>query len=376
MRKRYLAKTRYKNLRSPGGYQSHKTSIMKNKLIILLLLLWSCQGFTQLGPLATVSSDYFKVFDSTSIDNMPRIRSQDSLEICFAMTSAVIAQFYSCKQNNVKKCDRLPPKEEISPMGMIPWSNRIPGTRGGRFSDHASVRYGTDSTSQNKRLLGQASSPLAYLADNSSNAVLPESCYGLDEVANTYGSYSKEEVSQLLADVESEYNRKTEAGFCEECLVESLHKLGAKTAAEDILSALEIDDFNEFLYDALFGSCTENPLKFRPVPKYYSFPKGKPATYQEVKNQVIDVLKKGYPLALDGVCSSYENGECIQHSVVINGYRRICKTDGKTCREEFKIQNSWGADWQRENNDGWLDAEVLMGDKPIEKNALSWWSPT
>jgi hypothetical protein len=59
--------------------------------------------------------------------------------------------------------------------------------------------------------------------------------------------------------------------------------------------------------------------------------------------------------------------------VVITGYKSLCKKEKPSdCRDVLKIQNSWGDDWQKRNDDGWLDAQTLLGDKPIKEGAISW----
>lgn len=92
--------------------------------------------------------------------------------------------------------------------------------------------------------------------------------------------------------------------------------------------------------------------------------------------KVKEVLKSGNPLTFDDVCLNYSNSKCTQtHSLVIAGYRKMCKSDG-TCRDVVKVQNSFGKDWQEQNADGWLDAETLfrntLSQKGRAKNSLAW----
>ncbi len=32
----------------------------------------------------------------------------------------------------------------------------------------------------------------------------------------------------------------------------------------------------------------------------------------------------------------------------------------RNCKEVFKLHNSWGVEWQKKNNDGWVDADTLV----------------
>jgi hypothetical protein len=43
---------------------------------------------------------------------------------------------------------------------------------------------------------------------------------------------------------------------------------------------------------------------------------------------------------------------------VISGYKKVC--NGSDCKDIFKVHNSWGEEWQKLNNDGWLDADQIV----------------
>lgn len=346
-----------------------------NKLV-LPLLLWSCSSYAQLGTMVTVPRDYSKVSEEIVIENMPRVRSQDSLPICFGMSSAVVAQFYVCKERQISKCNHvdsrdknsLNPKFEISPMSMVAWANKNDLSVGGRDGDHTNLYFN-----------GNGGFALDYLAESDTNTVLRDSCYPLDQLANEYGFENKKKLNDNLEDLREDYKKRTEADFCQTCIVENLQQnFKVKTEAEDILSNLEIEPFDQFLYAGVFGSCGEKPIGFKTTPKFVTFPlHGSTANYKDTISKIKEVLSKTrYPMVLDNVCGSFDgDGKCIKHSVVIHGYKKICKVDNSSCREVLKIQNSWGEDWQKQNDDGWLDAKTLLGDKPIEYPGISWWEP-
>ena len=69
------------------------------------------------------------------------------------------------------------------------------------------------------------------------------------------------------------------------------------------------------------------------------------------------------PLTFDsalGIDLNGEPGDNIGHSVVICGYKKVINIKTKEIIELFKIHNSWGEKWQKENNNGWCNAKNLL----------------
>jgi C1A family cysteine protease len=52
------------------------------------------------------------------------------------------------------------------------------------------------------------------------------------------------------------------------------------------------------------------------------------------------------------------------HSIVICGYKKVINPENGKVLEVFKVQNSYGTDWQLQNNNGWIDAEKLLENTP------------
>lgn len=147
--------------------------------------------------------------------------------------------------------------------------------------------------------------------------------------------------------------------------------MGAKTDLEAIESGLVKASFETFLYTSIFDSC-EDQTKLTGYPKTIMYPENSNSkvSYSDLLNKSKEVLKTGVPFVLDGVCPFYRGKQCVgTHSVAVAGYRKVCKKDG-SCRDLLKVHNSWGEDWQRKNNDGWVDAESLLTRKDNPKLGL------
>jgi hypothetical protein len=297
---------------------------MKKNKLALFFILWSRVAFGEITstmvPLSREMKQQYSntAFEST-VSNMPRVRSQDSLGVCFGFSSAVVAQHYYCEQNKIQ-CNPLDEKSEISPMSMVAWANPDDvNKRAGTWTNHSNIRFG-----------GYGYAALGHFAVDRTNTITPEACYPFDQFANRYGS-NQAAVDVIILKLKAEYDKyKTEGHACEECLIKIVRNdLGAKTSLSDLAKGLEQKTFDQFLYTAYFGSCEENEISLEPPPKMNMFPKqNETADYRQVISEVKRVLASGRPLNLDSICPFYENSKCISgHSVVITGYKSLCKKE-------------------------------------------------
>lgn len=99
------------------------------------------------------------------------------------------------------------------------------------------------------------------------------------------------------------------------------------------------------------------------------------ATPEDLKDKIKEVLKSGKPVLYPGMCVISESPEkCNKgggHSLVISGYKKVCDANKANCKELLKIHNSWGKEWQRKNNDGWVEADPIIQNVLKEKNDYS-----
>jgi len=169
-------------------------------------------------------------------------------------------------------------------------------------------------------------------------------------------------------------------------------KLMIKQEFSNIENALRQDTFEKFKYQAIFGSCKKMVEVDRnfPMPKFDQYPRPNqrnttvPATIKKIK----EILSTGFPVSLQGLCPFFDQTKAKQtkvgcegrHALVISGYRRVCrigcnKNESTCCIDSLKVQNSWGEDWQKKNDDGWVAASRLFNHALMEPGTLSWLSP-
>ncbi len=346
---------------------------MKFLSLVLLYILWSCPHVAMAkAPPAfqTVAGSVDTPGSLIEIKNMPRIRSQDSFGVCAAFSSAAIAQKKACDNDKEEfpDCSQIPSTKEISPFSMTSWARTTRKNMSKEdYASHLNLQIG-----------GELSGGQALYNSRKSFAFMPESCYPFDQVANKYGD-NKALVDKLLKDLEQLYDKnKTEATAtppCETCLAAQINeRLGTNTNKESIAEALTEKTFSEFLYRVVFNGCRRIP--FNPKPDFEYFPKTD-AKRENLVPKIKEVLASGNPIHLDGVCITRDpvTDSCTgNHSFVISGYKKVCASSSpKTCRDLVKVHNSWGEDWQKKYNDGWVDAASIVENiSDLDKATLTW----
>lgn len=376
------------------------------KYFVFVLTLWSCNFAFSVphSPWQFVQEQGKKECEKNIVENMPRVRSQDSLPICGPMASATVAQFQVCKSLNIANCSRVDRKQEVSPFSTLAWTHTNTGRGVPELQNHENIQVYGKTKGAAGDALRNAKKDALFVSD---------SCYPLDQFANEYevtgdpnvNAENEIKVQDIFDRINTDYNRyqsrnKTEGEFCEECegMGGAVSKLRIATSANDIKKHMNSSkglNSAQFLYNLMLGSCDDG-VAIEPAPKFEMFPKGyeqekKKAqkigskevqnfNYNALVGKIKSVLKTKNPLAFDGVCLKYEGDKCVTgHSVVISGYRKVCKDSacGTECRDVLKVQNSWGEDWQKRNNDGWVDARALLSyvteDPSRMENVLSWY---
>lgn len=376
------------------------------KYFMFLVTLWSCNLAYAVphSPWQFVQDQGKKECEKEEVANMPRVRSQDSMPICSSMSSATIAQFQICKSLKIANCSRVDRKDEVSPFSTLAWTHTNTGQGVAELQNHENIQIYDKTKGAAVDALGNAKKDALFVSD---------SCFPFDQFANDFEveddpvkNKEKEiNVRAIFDKIQTNYNRyqsrkKTEGEFCEECegVSGAASKLRINIPAQEIKKYMDKSgglNASQFLYNLMLGKCDDG-VAIEPSPKFEKFPtdfkKAKKLAskngskevpdfnYNALINKIKTVLNSKNPVAFDGVCLQYEGNKCVSgHSVVISGYRKVCKDSncGTECRDIVKVQNSWGEDWQERNNDGWVDAKTLMSyvteDVSRMENVLSWY---
>ncbi|MEK6627419.1 MAG: hypothetical protein AABY53_02240 [Bdellovibrionota bacterium] len=345
-------------------------------------------------PFRIVSTDFKDKRETiVEIHNMPRVRSQDSLPLCYAFSAATIAQKKACDadddtfqdRSDPNFCSKIPPlsAKEISPFSMMAWAKApIGGGDGASALDNSHRTF----------------------------SFIPESCLPFDQIANNITNKDPKAIDKLMTEIDRLYNKNrienenkkreeverrgaTEAGvaICESCSVDNAlvrqinDGFGIVASVPTVFEALEKETFSEFLYSVMLGKqallpkCKKTGFIPFPRPKFDEYPKRETnAKKRDLLPKIIEVLKTKNPIQVGGVClqKDLNTGGCkISHAIVVSGHKQVCNPLNQ-CRDLVKVHNSWGAEWQRKYNNGWVDAQTMIeniDDSPaLVRGTLSW----
>lgn len=332
------------------------------RVSILLLLLSSnvkATNFAKLKAFKTYGT-IVKVVTSKEVSFLPRYSSQDSIGGCNGFMTWVLAQQFECKSKKLD-CKNLSSKEEISPyfFGLKPpLKTTDENTKSGSVSNFETI---------------WAENIDAALKDFiTADKAQRDSCMPADQLANLYGLTSSKEQEGLERSMQSQYQKivnKTEGDICYECLVEDVKKsYGVSITKEKIEEVSEwSSNFREFLYYTIMADCPDIYRYNNKDITYNEYPSNKDKKWNKeiAKNKIIELVKNDIPIGIGPICTTDVPLEkkCGNHAVPIVGYREVC-TKSQCSKNELKqlvkIQNSWGAEWQEKNDDGWVDLDNLL----------------
>ena len=296
---------------------------------------------------------YDEIKDSKIIENMPAIITQDDLGDCRASSLTTIMQKHSCDKwkDKIPDCKNPPPRFNISSFGMMVYTNKDP------IQDETLQPFQEIARNMYTIIEDIAKYPTFIL----------DSCKPFTNLVNNFslkGAKGLKDRDQFFAYLQKLYKSnkaKTEADIadCPECLNEIAKATGMNANLFNLKKALSKENYDKFLYTLFFDGCDFKSFAggFEP----YGFPgDATNATPLEVKNKIIEGLRKNKPVLFPKLCMTVDakNACTSGHSIVISGYKKVCS--GSVCKDVFKVQNSWGESWQKANNDGWVDADILV----------------
>lgn len=299
--------------------------------------------------------------------NMPPVRSQDSIGLCYSFVSSGLLDKYQCVKNR-KDCRNINQSERVSVLALAQG-----------FDDK-------DNPLKSIKVGGLPYSALVNLLYSYSGAapnIAKESCAPFDSIVNKYSDADKtqDKTFKWLEDV---FNKvKSKEINCIDCVANEVQALFPGLMDKNrVVKSFSKPDFGQFLFSlAVPDRCMkiENQIIFPDDLQVEVYPDEaqKTATSAQIKTKIIEILKIGKPLALNGICMDQKKEipdilNCQSyHAVVVTGYSTKCSPKGK-CHEAFKVLNSWGESWQRAYSDGWVLADQLTGRVGGVFGAINW----
>lgn len=316
--------------------------------------IW-CEGDDYSHAIIKPSIFYKEISGSKiEIENMPAYKTQSDLGECKAYSlAAILQQYVNTKWKSDIPDPKNPPADmAISYFGLMAYTNQ------NKLQEN-SLQFLQINGNKMREVIDNLS--------KNGNRLILENCKNFENLTKEFSlngkkglekrddflNYSKEIFQNLksineqnIKDYTQEINKLNEfvnLGFNQKTLKKALTK----------------NIYDEFLYTLFFDDCKKEnfPSGFRAA----IFPlDSMNVTYQDIKLQVIKGLNIGKPVLFPSLCASQNIGEICNetHSLVISGFKKV--KYGNTQKDVLKIHNSWGEEWQKKNNDGWIDADTFV----------------
>jgi hypothetical protein len=301
------------------------------------------------------------------VNNMTSVNSQDSVGACCHFTTANILNNLLCEYQK-KDCRTIPASQKVSPISTF---------RIGR--EHDEKARTDEKNCSVYSTLDFLSSPVAV-----DRGYISEECYSLDKILSKMGG-----MNDLNAETIRELNIKQSAAWqrlidiykrakvpegdiCYKCELEKELNQNFYTNKTnvDLLNALGKGTLTEFMTEIFSaGECgvPKNRMKFPGLSwtaRHFPKPGEARATDKDYERVILEQLSKVPPRPVGlSLCTDDQlpkQGEKCEygHAVTVTGARTVC--NGSNCKLALRIQNSWGAAWQKGYNGGWVDGAELI----------------
>lgn len=284
------------------------------------------------------------------VKNMPEARNQGGLPVCYGISAWYAYMQLQCKANQ-SDCRNLSPDTTPSPIML--------GALG--VNKELYEKYGSVYNRVVPYSIGGGDSD-ALFALNGEDQVWADACFPLDRMIQHFGG-SNRKMFNAFENLKTQFfeRNKNEGKVCMSCLLDTLRDdFGLSTDQAAVQKALAENVFDKFLFDLFVRGCNKKvevqDFHLRGWPNM-----SETDSYDNFIAKLRSVLQKNTPV-LTSICLDQKDASDEQcksgHAVAITGYRKVC-AKGASCTDYLKVLNTWGADWQKQNSDGWLDSRTL-----------------
>ncbi|WP_156668102.1 hypothetical protein [Rhizobium bangladeshense] len=334
-----------------------------------------------------VDRKYTKVVERCVIETMPKTLNQGGLPICYAAAATLLGDEYNCFRKGNKNCTEVPDERRASMLDMS------------RFSEYIKDQDDKRDRSEYKGLKQGGSIHKTLDSLWYADMVAPKSC--VSDTAHFIGGFDPQNTT--ASDVDrmgqmwnemAEFHKKLKGAPISLREAEGLKKAYQMQQQATTIELAFAEKTWPLVLDKLL--IPEICRDWMDGPEHISYvrndhPKTFPGWDDDAKPVKSD-YKNTVAMARQIICEkkrpigtsfcaakpmSYETlKDCsdkqLGHAVVIEGYARVCTTNSADCVDSVKVRNSWGDNWQKQNNDGWIDAKTLLDSTFYSPDALVW----
>lgn len=322
---------------------------MKLIKTVCLFLISSTSIYAQY-PYGLVDNSYKNAGEVIEISPISPVKNQGEIGLCYAFAATSLLEHYRCKELGLS-CSE--PKDVMSTLDVASYEeNGKKGLKQGGMS-----LFILSNIAKERRIVKEECAPYSSL---------------LAKVKYLDKDFESELFSwQFLSEGwKNLHNRKISEGknLCTSCMANNIKCLlpNLKTPLDQIEMALkDANDVESFLYKTIMPEHCFNRSEALDIPEFQikSFP-----TYLDkdllgasvLENKITTLLSSKIPMQIN-ICSSKTVSDiCTSaHAVILYGLKEVCSEFKNECKKMVKIKNSYGEEWQKNNNDGWVDLQLL-----------------
>lgn len=328
-------------------------------LFLLTLINLAKAEYPYVLPSEDLNQTPSRIYEVT---NLGATKSQDGVGICYGFSSTVLLENFRCRNLKISCYD---------------------------VNNQLSVLDVTSYYKAGKRSLtegGFTKEVLQNVADGD-RKIIKESCLNYSQIlAKDIDIDPKDQIAMLTASQnqkngwdrlalawksmrEKNSSKKTDKD-CVHCLAVDIknNMQSLKTSVDQIENALKTaKSAEEFIYKSILPKECLNEENMHKVPPFEikSYPPSNSKyTAKDLAAKAEQVLLNNIPMELSFcTASTKDNSPCPDgegHSIALVGIRKNCSEKTKTCKNYVRVRNSYGWDWQKYNNQGWVELDSLM----------------
>ena len=349
-------------------------SSLAMKVFAAVVLAFATLHANAVYNLDAVNKKYTEARGECVVETMPATLDQGGLPFCYAATAALLANEFKCFTYGNKRCEEVPVQEKVSLWDLARYARRL-STKADQSSreSYKGVQYGGSSYRTLLQLwYVDTVVPMSCVPENFSQIGADRSAIAESGLWKNLEKFHKSLAGAgvtlaVAGQIKAEYQLNQSA----EVIQTALSHANWEVALEELLIPAKCRD--DFYSQLSMGSKFDKP---------YFFPlENEKTTYKNTLTKLRElVCERKRPVSVDFCVADQKkfksSAKCASaglfHAVVVEGYREMCDSSGTKCVPSVKVRNSWGEKWQKDNNEGWIDAKTFLDSTYYDSPSLNW----
>jgi hypothetical protein len=300
------------------------------------------------------------------VENMPEIKNQDDLGLCYGFTASSLLEHYMCKVNK-RDCSKLQEKEKVSVLFTSAYTTEYEHLSEGGSAKRALTRL----QKVTNNFVSEECAPFSQLLKKET-FVQDGQTYESESHGNGWKAF--EQLFMVRDDPAFLDKMRSE--------IPKLSIFDREVEALNVSFSIPNPDNmrNEIL---LPGHCKHSKWAVK-YPAYLTakYPKydhgiwaPQTLTERDLEEKIKSLVDKEIPVGVNICMDEDETGGCESaHVFIVSGYKTVCDRTlkevslldqaalvaEKKCEVLLKVHNSWGKQWQKKHRGGWIKGQALL----------------